>query len=49
MIRVFKLYVPHAVLLLGLLDFVLLITANNLAWLILLQTFRVILWPEGAR
>lgn len=35
MIRLFKHYVPHAVLLLGLIDFALLIAANNLAW-----TFR---------
>ncbi|GAA0277973.1 TIGR03013 family PEP-CTERM/XrtA system glycosyltransferase [Alteraurantiacibacter aestuarii] len=35
MIRLFKHYVPHAVLLLGLIDFILLIAANNLAW-----TFR---------
>lgn len=32
MVRLFKHYVPHAVLLLGLLDAVLLLTANNLAW-----------------
>ena len=32
MIRLFKHYVPHAVLLLGLLDFVLLLLAGNLAW-----------------
>ena len=35
MIRLFKHYVPHAVLLLGLIDFVLLLAATNLAW-----TFR---------
>ncbi|TIX50204.1 TIGR03013 family XrtA/PEP-CTERM system glycosyltransferase [Alteraurantiacibacter aquimixticola] len=34
MIRLFKHYVPHAVLLLGLIDFVLLLGANNLAWLL---------------
>ncbi len=32
MIRLFKHYVPHAVLLLGLIDFVLLLLANDLAW-----------------
>ncbi|MXO71656.1 TIGR03013 family XrtA/PEP-CTERM system glycosyltransferase [Alteraurantiacibacter buctensis] len=32
MVRLFKHYVPHAVLLLGLLDAVLLLAANNLAW-----------------
>ncbi|MEN7536389.1 TIGR03013 family XrtA/PEP-CTERM system glycosyltransferase [Aurantiacibacter flavus] len=35
MIRLFKHYIPHAVLLLGLLDFVLLLLGANLAW-----TFR---------
>ena len=35
MIRLFKHYIPHAVLLLGLLDFVLLLIAANFAW-----TFR---------
>ncbi len=35
MIRLFKHYVPHAVLLLGLIDFALLMIANDLAW-----TFR---------
>ncbi|MCL6251197.1 TIGR03013 family PEP-CTERM/XrtA system glycosyltransferase [Altererythrobacter sp. KTW20L] len=35
MIRLFKHYVPHAVLLLGLIDFVLLLLATNIAW-----TFR---------
>ncbi len=34
MIRLFKHYVPHAVLLLGLIDFALLLAANNLAWTI---------------
>ncbi len=34
MIRLFKHYVPHAVLLLGLIDFVLLLAATNLAWTI---------------
>ncbi|MFC3099327.1 TIGR03013 family XrtA/PEP-CTERM system glycosyltransferase [Altererythrobacter lauratis] len=32
MVRLFKHYVPHAVLLLGLIDLVLLLVANNLAW-----------------
>lgn len=32
MIRLFKHYVPHAVLLLGLIDFVLLFLANDIAW-----------------
>ncbi|MDE1466859.1 TIGR03013 family XrtA/PEP-CTERM system glycosyltransferase [Aurantiacibacter sp. D1-12] len=32
MIRLFKHYIPHAVLLLGLLDFVLLLIAGDLAW-----------------
>lgn len=32
MIRLFKHYIPHAVLLLGLVDFVLLLLANDLAW-----------------
>ena len=32
MIRLFKHYVPHAVLLLGLIDFALLLLANDLAW-----------------
>jgi sugar transferase (PEP-CTERM system associated) len=32
MIRLFKHYIPHAVLLLGLLDFALLVVANELAW-----------------
>lgn len=35
MIRIFKHYVPHAVLLLGLIDFVLLLMTGNVAW-----TFR---------
>lgn len=34
MIRLFKHYVPHAVLLLGLIDFALLLVAKNLAWTI---------------
>lgn len=34
MIRLFKHYVPHAVLLLGLADFALLITAGELGWLV---------------
>ena len=32
MIRLFKHYIPHAVLLLGLFDFALLIAAGELAW-----------------
>ncbi len=32
MIRLFKHYIPHAVILLGLLDFVLLVVASELAW-----------------
>lgn len=32
MIRLFKHYVPHAVLLLGLIDFILLFLANDIAW-----------------
>ena len=32
MVRLFKHYVPHAVLLLGLIDFALLLVAGNLAW-----------------
>ncbi len=32
MIRLFKHYIPHAVLLLGLLDFILLLVAGDLAW-----------------
>ena len=32
MVRLFKHYVPHAVLLLGLVDVLLLLAANNLAW-----------------
>ena len=32
MVRLFKHYVPHAVLLLGLIDFMLLLAATNLAW-----------------
>ncbi len=32
MIRLFKHYIPHAVLLLGLIDFALLLLANDLAW-----------------
>lgn len=34
MIRLFKHYVPHAVLLLGVIDLTLLLVANNLAWLL---------------
>jgi len=34
MIRLFKHYVPHAVLLLGLFDFVLLLSAGDLAWVL---------------
>ena len=34
MVRLFKHYIPHAVLLLGLIDFVLLAGASNLAWLV---------------
>ena len=33
MIRLFKHYVPHAVLLLGMADFALLLTAGELGWL----------------
>ena len=32
MIRLFKHYIPHAVILLGLLDFALLVVASELAW-----------------
>ena len=32
MIRLFKHYIPHAVLLLGLLDLALLVTASEMAW-----------------
>jgi sugar transferase (PEP-CTERM system associated) len=34
MVRLFKHYIPHAVLLLGLIDFALLLTAGNLAWVL---------------
>ena len=34
MIRLFKHYIPHAVLLLGLIDFVLLVAAGDLAWVL---------------
>ena len=34
MVRLFKHYIPHAVLLLGLFDFVLLLAAGDLAWLL---------------
>ncbi|MCX7675811.1 MAG: TIGR03013 family PEP-CTERM/XrtA system glycosyltransferase [Alteraurantiacibacter sp.] len=34
MVRLFKHYVPHAVLFLGIVDFALLLTANNLAWIL---------------
>ncbi len=34
MVRLFKHYVPYAVLLLGLIDFALLLAVNNLAWLL---------------
>jgi hypothetical protein len=75
MIRLFKHYIPNAVLLPGLLVIALLVGAPEIAWqlcaqqiamepgyfanrwlavvttapVILLQTVRVILWPEGAR
>ena len=34
MIRLFKHYIPHAVLLLGMLDFALLVMASETAWLL---------------
>ena len=34
MVRIFKHYVPHAVLLLGLMDFVLLVCSAEAAWII---------------
>src|SRR3569623_1568497 len=34
MVRLFKHYVPHALLLLGLVDFVLLLAAGDLAWVL---------------
>ena len=34
MVRLFKHYIPHAVLLLGLIDFALLLAAGNLAWIL---------------
>ena len=52
MIRLFKHYVPHAVLLLGLADFALLVTAGELGWLVRAHQigidpgFMAMRWPQ---
>jgi sugar transferase (PEP-CTERM system associated) len=47
--RLFKHYVPHAVLLLGLLDFVLLITAAELAWVVRARQIEMSVAPMSTR
>lgn len=49
MFRVFKHYVPHAVLLLGLLDFLLLITAAELAWIVRARQIGMFVDPVTTR
>ena len=49
MFRLFKHYVPHAVLLLGLLDFLLLITAAELAWVVRAHQIGMYVYPITTR
>jgi sugar transferase (PEP-CTERM system associated) len=49
MIRLFKHYVPHAVLLLGLLDFILLLCAAEVGWVLRAQQIGMEVEPVGQR
>ncbi len=49
MFRLFKHYVPHAVLLLGLVDFVLLITAAEFAWVVRARQIGMYVYPASTR
>jgi exopolysaccharide biosynthesis polyprenyl glycosylphosphotransferase len=49
MIRLFKHYIPHAVLLLGLFDIVLLLLAGELAWRLRADQIGMVLAEPGAR
>lgn len=49
MIRLFKHYIPHAVLLLGLFDFALLMLAGELGWMIRAQQIGIVVGPTGDR
>ncbi|MDT9599174.1 TIGR03013 family XrtA/PEP-CTERM system glycosyltransferase [Sphingosinicella rhizophila] len=49
MVRLFKHYVPHTVLLLGLIDFVLLVLAGEAGWLLRLWQIKVDAAPDPAR
>lgn len=49
MIRLFKHYIPHAVLLLGLCDFLLLLGAGELGWLLRTRQIGIDPGPLGAR
>ena len=49
MIRLFKHYIPHAVILLGLLDFALLVLAGELAWQVRASQIGMELGPFGER
>lgn len=49
MIRLFKHYIPHAVVLLGLLDFVLLVVANEMAWQLRASQIAMDAGPIGER
>lgn len=49
MIRLFKHYIPHAVLLLGLCDFLLLLGAGELGWLLRASQIGIDPGPPGAR
>ncbi len=49
MIRVFKHYIPHAVLLLGIIDFVLLLTAAELGWIIRADQIDMAITPMATR
>ena len=49
MIRLFKHYIPHAVLLLGLIDLVLLITAGDYAWRFRADQIGLVVGPFGDR
>ena len=49
MLRLFKHYVPHAVLLLGILDFVLLVTAAEASWVIRAHQIDMFVDPMTTR
>ena len=49
MVRLFKHYIPHAVLLLGAIDCVLLLTASNLAWVLRAWQIGIDAGPLSAR